>query len=194
MSASEAISEYLSSNLFITTEEARGLGVNKMALSRLVDDENLFRIGRGVYTDELDWLTDDLKKYIVPCAKYPGAVIAGISALSYHDLTDQEERKTWVAVKKPNMVINPKYKTLRLSGLCYSLGIDKHEFGNRKVLIYDMEKTVVDAFKYFDNEVAFKALKGYLKRKDSNVDKLCDYGKKLRKPLDEYIIAIQAEE
>ena len=86
------------------------------------------------------------------------------------------------------------YQMLRLSGNCYSLGIEKYHFGKRKVLIYDAEKSVVDAFKYLWEEVAFKALKIYLKKENKDVKKLCAYGIKLKKPLDDYVAAILADE
>lgn len=194
MPLDKKLSKYLDSNLFITTDEATSIGINKMTLSRLVRDEELLRLERGVYAKEFDWLTDNLKRYVVPCVKYPGAVVAGISSLSYHNLTDQEERQTWLAVEPPQKVEAKNYRMLRLSGNCYSLGIKKHNFGKRKVLIYDAEKSIIDAFKYLWEEVAFKALKAYLKREDKNVKKLCEYGVKLRKPIDNYVVAIQADE
>jgi hypothetical protein len=39
-----------------------------------------------------------------------------------------------------------------------------------------------------------KALKNYMKRKDKNVQKLCDYARKLGKPLDDTVTAIWAED
>ena len=60
--------------------------------------------------------------------------------------------------------------------------------------IYDIEKSVVDAFKYHTEEVALKALKRYLKMKNRNIQKLCDYARRLRKPLDEMVTALQADE
>ncbi len=194
MLLSKKLTKYLDSNLFITTEEAGKIGISKMTLSRLVYEEELFRLERGVYAKKFDWLTDDLKRYVVACAKYPKAVVAGLSSLTYHQLTDQEERKISLAVKPPQKVEAKNYQMLRLSGNCYSLGIEKYHIGKRKVLIYDAEKSVVDAFKYLWEEVAFKALKTYLKKENKDVKKLCTYGIKLKKPLDDYIAAILADE
>lgn len=194
MSISKKLTNYLDSNLFITTEEAGKIGISKMTLSRLVYEEELFRLERGVYAKTFDWLTDDLKRYVVACTKYPRAVVAGLSSLTYHHLTDQEERKIYLAVKPPQKVEAKNYQMLRLSGSYYSLGIEKYNFGKREVLIYDAEKSVVDAFKYLWEEVAFKALKAYLKKEDKDVKKLCAYGVKLKKPLDDYVVAILADE
>jgi predicted transcriptional regulator of viral defense system len=184
---------YLDKNEFVTLTEAKAMGINAMMLSRLTEQGDLMRPEPGIYTTELSWLTDPIKKYLVPCMLYPDAVICGISALTYHDLTDVEERQTWVALPPPQRVNNPRYRLIRPSGLAYSLGIEKHRFGKRVIRIYDLEKTVVDAFKYQHEEIAIKAIKRYLKRKDKNVKKLCDYARRLKKPLDQAVALIQAD-
>jgi len=183
--------KFLDVNTFITLSEAQKRGISPMMLSRLTAKEELFRVEHGVYTRDPDWLTDPLKKYIATCTLYPKAVICGVSALTYYDLTDEEERKVWIALPAPNIIHNPRYRVIRPSGIAYTLGVEKHSFGKRVVRIYDLEKTIVDAFKYHTEEVALKAMKGYLKRKDKNVEKLCDYARRLKKPLDEIVTALR---
>lgn len=194
MTTKDKLSRYLDKNLFITNEEALKIGINKMMLSRLVKEEKIFRIEQGIYTNKIEWLTDNLKHYTVACTKYPISVIAGISSLNYHNLTDEREEKIWLAVEPPQKIESRNYRMIRPIGIAHSLGIEKHRFGKRTVRIYNAEKSVVDAFKYLWEEVAFKALKKYLKRKDRDVKKLCDYGIRLKKPLDNYITAILADE
>lgn len=194
MTTKDKLSNYLDKNLFITNEEALKIGINKMMLSRLVKEEKIFRIEQGIYTNKIEWLTDNLKHYAVACTKYPVSVIAGISSLNYHNLTDEREEKIWLAVEPPQKIEGRNYRMIRPIGIAHSLGIEKHRFGKRTVRIYNAEKSVVDAFKYLWEEVAFKALKKYLKRKDKDVKKLRDYGIRLKKPLDNYITAILADE
>ncbi len=184
---------FLDKNILITVDEARKLGVSPMMLSRLVAEETIYRTERGIYTQSLDWLGDSLKKYCAVSALYPGAVICCVSALTYYDLTDEEERKVWIALEAPKIIRNPRYRVIRPSGLAFTLGITAHSFGTRKVKIYDIEKTIVDTFKYHTEDVALKALKGYLRRKDKNIQKLCDYGRKLKKPLDEIVTILMAD-
>lgn len=186
--------KFIDKNQFITVSEAKTQGISPMMLSRMVARGELFTTERGVYTTSLDWLTDPLKKYLPACALYPKAVISGISALSYHDLTDEEERKIWINIPIDQVVKNPHYQAIRVRGLSYSLGIKTFTFGKRKVRIYDAEKAVVDAFKYQPEEVAYKALKGYLKRKDKNIRKLCEDAEKLKKPLEDKVRFFLAEE
>lgn len=194
MRPKDKILNYIEKNMFITLQEGRQLGVSPSMFSRMAAKEEIYRIEQGVYTNSLDWLTHPLKRFSLACTRYPKAVIGGLSALTYYDLTDAEERQTWIALPVPHTLNNPRYRVIRPRGTAYTLGIQKFTFGKRKVRIYDLEKTVVDAFKYHTAEVAYKALKGYLKRKDKNIHKLCNDARKLRKPLDNIVTALLAEE
>lgn len=194
MTIKDKLLKFMDKNLFITQGEGKALGMSHATLSRMAACEEVYRVEQGVYSTSLDWLTDPLKKFSIACTRYPKAVICGISALTYYELTDEEERQTWIALPPPHTLNNPRYRTIRPRGLAYSLGIQKFAFGKRQVRIYDLEKTVVDTFKYHTQEVALKALKGYLKRNDKDVSKLCDYARRLRKPLDDIVTALLADE
>lgn len=194
MNEKNKVLKFIDKNIFITALEARKYGIGPMILSRMVAKEELFNTERGVYAKALDWLTDPLRKYLPACTLYPRAIISGISALTYYDLTDEEERKTGITIPINKVVRNPKYRTIRSQGLWYSLGIQIFAFGKRQVRIYDIEKTIVDAFKYQTEEVAYKALKGYLKRKDKHVNKLCRYAEELGKPLEDKVRFFLTEE
>ena len=186
--------KFIEKNHFITSDEAAELGINPMMMSRLAADEAIYRIEHGIYTTNLDWLTHPLKKYMVACTRFPRAVICNISALTYYDLTDEEERQTWIAVPPPQTINNPRYRVIRPTGSAYTLGIEKYCFGNRIVRIYNLEKTIVDSFKYNTEEIALKALKNYLKKKVKNMQRLIKYSRKLNKPLDKIITVLIADE
>lgn len=190
----DKILKFIDKNQFITINEAKSQGFSPMMLSRMVAKGEISTTERGIYTTSLDWLTDPLKKYLPACTLYPKAVISGISALSYYDLTDEEERKIWINIPIDQVVKNPHYQAIRVLGLSYSLGIQTFTFGKRKVRIYDVEKAVIDAFKYLPEEVAYKALKGYLKRKDKKIRKLCEDAQRLKKPLEDKVRFFMAEE
>ncbi len=194
MSANEKFFNMLNKTDFLTLDEARKICPHPMMLSRLVAKGKLYRPQRKIYTATLDWLTDPLKKYLPVCTLIPDAIICGVSALTYYDLTDEEERQIWIAVPQKRRVINSEYRVIRPSGAAYSLGIDTHTFENRKVRIYNREKAVVDAFKYLTEEVALKALRAYMRSKNKNMDKLLDYSKKLKKPLGDIVRIMLSEE
>ena len=194
MFSTQKLFDTIRSHQFVTLAEAQVLGAGRMALSRLVAKGDLHRVERQIYAVELDWLTDPLKKYMPVCALMPEAVVCGISALTYYDLTDQEERKIWIALPHEKRVMQSHLRVVRLSGQALTLGVKKFRFGRREVRIYDREKTVVDAFKYLTEETALKALRSYIRRKDKNMDKLLDYARELKKPLDETVKIIFSEE
>lgn len=186
--------KFIECNYFITTNEAVKLGINPMTLSRLTASETVYRLEHGVYTTNLDWLTHPLKKYMVACTRFSKGVICNISALTYYDLTDEEERQIWIAVPPPQTINNSRYRVIRPTGSAYTLGIEKYRFGKRVVRIYNLEKTIVDSFKYNTEEIALKALKNYLKRKNKDVHKLIKYSRTLAKPLDKIITVLMADE
>lgn len=189
----DQLSAIFKNNDFITLEEARSDGISPMMLSRMVFKEQLFRVDRAVYAYDLDWLTDPIRKYQPVCTLIPDAIISGISALNFYNLSDHEERHISITIPSHRKLADPRYKVTRAQGPNYTLGINKYHFGRHEVRIYDIEKSVVDAFKYQTEEIAFKALKRYLKRSDKDLAKLSHYAKSMRKPLDTIIRALLAD-
>lgn len=194
MISKEKLFKFLKENDFVTLQEALDMGVSKMMLSRMVKEESLYRAATRIYSTTIDWLTDPLRKYAPACTLYPDAVICGVSALTYYDLTDEEERKIWLAFPQSHRVANQVYRIIYPQGPSYSLGIVRHRVGNREVRMYDREKTVVDSFKFLPIDVAHKALKGYMKLKDKNHNKLSRYAQQLRKPLDDELTLLLSDE
>ena len=186
--------KFLSKSNFITLREAVRMGVSKMTLTRMVAEGILHRPAKRIYASTIDWLTDPLRKYAPACTLYPDAVVCAVSALTYYDLTDEEERKIWLAFPQHHRVVNQEYRIVYPQGPSYSLGIVRHRIGKREVRIYDREKSVVDAFKFLPIDVGYKALRGYLKLKDNNLEKLSRYAKQMRKPLDNEITILLSDE
>ncbi|MFH1875097.1 MAG: type IV toxin-antitoxin system AbiEi family antitoxin domain-containing protein [Pseudomonadota bacterium] len=194
MHKEKQLTNYLKDYHVITLKEARVVGIDPMTMTRAVRKGLIFRLSRGVYTIDKDIMFDPLKKYLPIAVQFPSAVIALISALSFHELTDEEERKIWIALPHSKKVQGQKnLKITRRSGLAYTLGIETHEIGKRVIKIYDPEKCIIDSFKYLTEEVAIKALKLYLKRKNVNIPKLLEYGKKLKRPISEKVKMITTE-
>ena len=170
------------------------MGISAMTMSRAVRSGALVRLARGVYAKNEELLFDPLKKYLPVTAQCPDAAIALISALTFHELTDEEEREVWIALPHARKFQNQKnVRIIRLSGLAYSLGIENHPVGKRNIKIYDREKCVVDAFKYLPRETAIKALKMYVKQRNIDLQKLLDYGKQLNRPLQAEVETIMTE-
>lgn len=184
----------LDKNDFVTLAEAQKMGVNKMALSRLVANSSLFRPAKRIYTKNPDWLADGLRQYAPACTLYPDAVVCGVSALVHYDLTDEFEGKIWLSFPMNHCLVNNEYQIVHQRGKSYSIGIVRHKIGKREVRIYDREKTVVDAFKLLPIDAAYKVLRTYLKLKDKDLVKLSAYAKQMRKPLDKIVNILLSDE
>ena len=130
MKVKEKILEFLEDHYVISLREAREIGISAMAISRATKEGVLYRLARGVYTADEDIQFDPLKKYLLVVTLCPEAIIALISALTFHELTDEEEREYWIALPHSKKFRPPKnVRIIRLSGPAYTLGIESHCIG-----------------------------------------------------------------
>ena len=167
---------------YITTKQVKEKNIGTIELTRLVKENKLERISRGYYAITNSFC-DDYYKYQL---KSKNCVFSHSTALYFYDLSDR----------------TPLYFDITVSiGYNGSLGKDKNvklhyvkkEFLNlglatvispfgMELRTYDLERTICDIVKYrkhMDKEIFTKALKGYAKRKDKDLNKLMIYAKKL---------------
>lgn len=177
-----------------TTKDAEALGVSRRDLSEGVKNGLLERLSRGVYRNpqqetEVPIQIEDL---LLAAQSIPNGVICLISALSYHEMTDQIPRAHWIAVPhKSKAPKRPLTRIVRMRNI--TLGKVPLKIGRLKTFIFDRERCVIDAFRYLDKETAIKALKNYLKTtKNHQPDfkKLNAYARSLRTNIQEYMMAL----
>lgn len=93
------------------------------------------------------------------------AVICLLSALVFHDITDQVPADTYIVLPKgikPPQIEYPSVRSFHLAQPSYDAGIQIHMINGIPVKIYGPEKTVVDCFQFRNKiglEVALEALK-----------------------------------
>jgi len=185
--------EQFSNAPLFTAAEAEKQEVPRHALAYLVKKGLLERIYRGAYRfsqyePEVEFQWENLA---LVAASIPNGVICLISALCYHDLTDQVMREIWIAV--PHESYPPKRPNTRIIRMRNStLGKITITAGEYSVQIFDRERCVVDAFRYLSKEVAIKALQRYLQgsRNKPDLKKLGQYAKTLRVHITPYILSL----
>ena len=100
-------------------------------------------------------------------------------------------REFWIAV--PHSTTSPERANAHVVRMRNTtLGQITIKIGNKDLKIFDRERTIVDAFRYLDKEIALKALQAYLKTtKETKPDmkKLRKYAKTLRVDLTPYVMA-----
>lgn len=183
----------LSEKPVFTAEEGFLIGIPSRILAYFCSKGRIERVSRGIYkVREIEFDHDfEWEDLALTTMSIPTGIICLISALCYYDLTDEIMREFWIAV--PHSTTSPVRENSRVVRMRNTtLGQVTTTVGNNSLKIFDRERTIVDAFRYLDKEIALKALQAYLKTtKETRPDikKLMKYAKKLRVNLTPYIMA-----
>ncbi|MET0791635.1 MAG: type IV toxin-antitoxin system AbiEi family antitoxin domain-containing protein [Polyangiaceae bacterium] len=151
-------------------------GVPKAAVLRLADAGKLERIGRGLYA--LPGREVDESEALVQVAKrVPEGVVCLLTALSFHNLTDQNPSQVWLAIdrkaRRPRLDW-PPLEVVWWSHEVLSFGVMTKTIGGVVLRVTSPAKTVADCLKYrhkLGTDVAVQALRDY-RRGRRSIDEL----------------------
>lgn len=169
----------------LRTSHAVELGVHPRTLYALRDSHHIVQVSRGLFRlAELPELTNpDL---VTVAAKVPAAVVCLISALAFHEITTEVPHEVYVALpkgaKQPRLDY-PPLRVFRFSDETLSAGVDEHELDGVRVRIFNVEKTVIDCFKFRHKlglDVCIEALKLCRERKKCSISALLHYARLCR--------------
>lgn len=194
-----AIAAFQKAGGILTMSEAMTLGIHRRELYALRDRGNLEVISRGLYrlTDMPD---PSLPDFIPVAKKIPNGVICLISALAFHEITTQIPHFVYVAL--PSQAHKPaiSYPPMRYFWYSQKLlrtGVQEHSIDGCTIMIFDIEKTLVDCVKFRNKigmDVVLEALKMYWQSRKTDLEKLFEYAKlfrveKILKPIMETIVS-----
>lgn len=183
MTKSEKILEMANNNNgYVSAKEVRNANINSTELTRLVKENKLERVSRGLYCTP-DSFYDDYYKIQ---SKSKNCVFSHATALYFYDLSDRTpvQLDLTVPVGYNGSLINMQNVDLhyiKREFLELGLTIIQSPFG-MKIKIYDVERTICDIIKNkkkMDIEIFTKALQKYSKIKTKDLNKLMRYAKKL---------------
>jgi predicted transcriptional regulator of viral defense system len=164
LSPRDAILGMAERNGVVLTRELVGQGIHRQALTRLVAEGRLERVGRGVYRSPEADVTEH-HGLILAATAVPQGVICLLSALTFHGIGTQLPHEVWLALdrrtRKPTTSAVP-LRFVRFSGPGLTFGIETHRLEGQLVRIYSLAKTVADCFKYRNKigiDVAVEALR-----------------------------------
>jgi predicted transcriptional regulator of viral defense system len=150
--------------------ELREAGVAAQTISRAVQDGELIRLSRGLYQRAGSEI--DIAQTLAEASKIvPRGVIAMVSALAYHGLTDQMPRKIWVAISAKDWAPTPSYPPLRIVEFrdrYLQQGVEHHRISGVDVPIFSIPKTLADVFRnprLVDRSVAVEGLRAALEQR-----------------------------
>lgn len=174
--------------------EAREAGIHPSRLSYYVKTNRIERIGHGVYRGvessiDADFQWEDL---IIIAKSIPQGIVCLVSALALYELTDEMPREYWIAV--PHSTTAPKRDHTRIVRMRdMETGKTMYKIGRESIVIFDRERTIIDAFRYLSKEIAIKALKAAASGRASpklDIKKLQLYARQFGLNLDAYILTV----
>ena len=181
---------------YIKTRELRAIGLRDTAVKKLMAEGKLIKIRQGLYRDAT--MFNQNQSFIDISIAVPRAVITGMSALSYYNLTTFMPSKVTVAIprgsKLPKISYPPNeiYTSVKT---IFNRGISEIKEKGYTFRIYNLERTVCEAFRMSNRvgiDVAKESLKEYMKRKDKDINKLYKMAEfcKVKKKITPWIMAL----
>ena len=160
-------------------------GLPSVALTRLVRQGLLTRVGRGLYAIPGRSVSEHGPLAEI-ARKHPQAIVCLLSALRVHDLTTQSPFEVWLAI--PNKARAPKMdypplRIVRFSGAALTDGIEEHQIDGVTVRVTNVARTVADCFKFRNKiglDVALEALREAWSERRTGMEDLWRFAKLCR--------------
>jgi predicted transcriptional regulator of viral defense system len=169
----------ISGKSIVRANELRNAGIAGSTIQRALDDGDIVRISRGLYQDPRSDIESE--QTLAEVAKrIPKGVIAMVSALAYHGLTDQMPRKTWVAIGASDwspVSDYPPVRIVRFADKYLHQGVERHLISGVEVPVFSVAKTLADLFrngKLVDRSVAVEGLRAALDQRKATPAEIAD--------------------
>ena len=165
-----------------TYSDIRAAGFDKKTLWSLADSGKVKKVNRALYrlSEGADLSHPD---FVTVSIKAPLGVVCLISALSFHEATDEIPRKVDVAILRGAWAARigyPPVQYYRFAKKAYEAGIEEHNLDGHTIRIYSLAKTIADCFKFRSKiglDLARKALKEAFAEKRVSAEELMRYAK-----------------
>lgn len=146
----DRIIEVLSRKGMARLTELLEAGATATAVSRLERDGTILRLGRGLYQLP-DALLGEHHSLAEAAKLVPKGVVCLVSALAFHELTDQMPRRVWMAIGSKDWrprISQPAIRFVRFPAQSLSHHVEAHSIEGVAVRITSPARTVVDLFRY----------------------------------------------
>ena len=167
---------------FSRMREFRAASFQTRDIARLLREGRIEKIKRGLYRLPEIAVTPGISRSLVEVSHaVPSGVIALVSALAHYELTTFVPPEVYVAIPlsdKPPKLQYPPVRFFYFPARFYSLGIERIKTPAGTVRMYSMEKTICDVFRYrnkIGESLALEALRNYLRRRDSSIQRLVEF-------------------
>lgn len=146
----ELARDLLAARGILRLAELRDAGVTGATVSRMARDGEVIRLARGLY--QLADAELDVNHSLAEAAKrFPRGVICLVSALAFHEITDQLPKKVWIAIARNDWTPKPSdmsVRVLRFSDDLLAKDVETHAIEGVHVNVFGVAKTVADCFRH----------------------------------------------
>ena len=157
--------------------ELRDAGVTAATMSRMERDGEVLRLARGLY--QLSDATLDAHHSLAEAAKrVPKGVVCLVSALAFHELTDQLPRQIWIAIRQkdwPPKADGTPIRLVRFTDRLLGEGVETHPVEGVPVKVFGVAKTIADCFRYRNKiglSVAIEGLREALRQRKTTAGEI----------------------
>ena len=172
----------LNSRSMMRSHELREAGISPQTIARAVENGEVERISRGVY-QKRGAEVEENQILAEATMRAPKGVVALVSALAFHGLTDQMPRRVWMAIGASDWAPVQSYPPLRMVRFTQTYlrqGIEHHAIAGIDVPIYSIPKTLADLFrnsKLVDRSVAVEGLRAALQQRKATPSAIAEAAK-----------------
>lgn len=153
------------------------LKIPRVYLTRLVQEGQLQRIARGLYSIANHSYSEH--GALAEVARKSGnGVFCLLTALRFHDLTTQAPFEVWLAIPNkshPPKIDYPPLRVVRFSKRALTEEVEEHIVDGVTIRVYGIAKTIADCFKYRNKiglDVALESLREAWRAKRVSMDDL----------------------
>ncbi|WP_291056087.1 hypothetical protein [Herbiconiux sp.] len=148
---------------------AAQLGLSRHRLDALISGGEYERIAPGVFLRA--GITDDTTAgWMAAAVKRPTATLCLLSALSFHDLTDEILTRSEIAIPRGEHAVDVRIAPIawhRFDAETFEIGRTEHALpGGMSIGLYSAERTIIDLFRLrhsWGSDLAIHALKRWLR-------------------------------
>ena len=172
----------LDARSMMRAQELREAGISPQTIARAVEAGEIERISRGVYQKRGSEIEEN--QILAEAAiRVPKGVVALVSALAFHGLTDQMPRRIWMAIGASDWAPVQSYPPMRLVRFTERYlrqGVEDHRIAGLEVPIYSVPKTLADLFrnsKLVDRSVAVEGLRAAIEQRKATPSEIAQAAK-----------------
>lgn len=183
----------------LRASDLKRLEIPRVYLSRLVEQGQLVKIERGLYSLP-QHTPSELHSFALVGRKVPSGVICLLSALQFHGLTTQAPWEVWLGIeyggRSPKLEYPPLH-VVRYNLESFAQGVETHRIEGVSVRVFNPAKTIADCFKYRRQvglDVALEALKAGWQERRFKVEQMLLYARinRVEKVVRPYLEAVLA--